>query len=191
VATKPSASPLSCSRCGTAMKDVVTIAPLAGDPGLWTSHERIGPAEPALRRLSCCALPVKTLEVPATLFRSGALVPCAGSEQTRTVPSPPPGRVPSRCSAVRAAHQPPPDDSSISTFAPSGRVRRQGICGYRCRDESAVRAGGAGMACACTRAEQVEREQHGAFYCILSAGSSGGSLATKRLTRARFSPWYY
>jgi hypothetical protein len=103
----------------TEMKDIVTIAPLAGDPGLWTSHERIGPAEPALRRLSCCALPVKTLEVPATLFRSGALVPCAGSEQTRTVPSPPPGRVPSRCSAVRAAHQPPPDDSSISTFAPS------------------------------------------------------------------------
>ena len=34
MATKPSASPLSCSRCGTAMKDVVTIAPLAGDPGL-------------------------------------------------------------------------------------------------------------------------------------------------------------
>ena len=38
----------------TEMKDIVTIAPLAGDPGLWTSHERIGPAEPALRRLSCC-----------------------------------------------------------------------------------------------------------------------------------------
>jgi hypothetical protein len=34
VATKPSASPLSCSRCGTAMKDVVTIAPLASNPGL-------------------------------------------------------------------------------------------------------------------------------------------------------------
>ena len=58
------------------MKDVVTIAPLAGDPGpdsvrvpgLWTSHERIGPAEPALRRLNCCALPVKTHQVPATLL---------------------------------------------------------------------------------------------------------------------------
>jgi DNA-directed RNA polymerase subunit RPC12/RpoP len=34
VATKPSACPLPCSRCGAAMKDVVTIAPLAGDPGL-------------------------------------------------------------------------------------------------------------------------------------------------------------
>jgi hypothetical protein len=55
------------------MKDVVTIAPLARDPGLtvpglWTSRERIGPAEPALRRLSCSALLVKTLEVPATLL---------------------------------------------------------------------------------------------------------------------------
>jgi hypothetical protein len=77
VATKPSASPLPCSRCGTAMKDVVTIAPLAGRPrtdrvrvpGLWASHERIGPAEPALRRLSCSALPVKTLEFPKLLER--------------------------------------------------------------------------------------------------------------------------
>src|ERR1700730_4514103 len=34
----------------------------------WTAHERIGPAEPALRSLSCCALPVKTHEVPATLL---------------------------------------------------------------------------------------------------------------------------
>jgi hypothetical protein len=41
-------------------------------PGLWTSHERIGPSEPALRRLSCCTQPIKTLEVPAT--RGGSLV---------------------------------------------------------------------------------------------------------------------
>jgi predicted RNA-binding Zn-ribbon protein involved in translation (DUF1610 family) len=34
VETKPSASLFSCSRCGTTMKDVVTIAALAGDPGL-------------------------------------------------------------------------------------------------------------------------------------------------------------
>src|ERR1700730_11399726 len=44
-------------------------------------------------------------------------------------------RVPSACSAVRAAQ---PDDSSISTFAPSGsRVRRKGSCGDGCRYESA------------------------------------------------------
>jgi hypothetical protein len=34
VATKPSASPPSCSRCGTAMKAVTSIAPRAGHPGL-------------------------------------------------------------------------------------------------------------------------------------------------------------
>jgi hypothetical protein len=37
--------------------------------------------------------------------RSGALIPCAGSEQTRTAPSPPPEKAQSACSAVRAAQQ--------------------------------------------------------------------------------------
>jgi hypothetical protein len=85
-------------------------------------------------------------------FRSGALIPCAGSEQTRTAPSPPPEKAQSACSAVRAAHQPSPDDSSISTSASSGaRLRSQSGCGYGCRDESAVRAGGAGVGCSRTR----------------------------------------
>jgi hypothetical protein len=186
VATKPSASPLSRSRCGTAMKDVVTIAPLAGDPGLIAYEcpdcgHLTSVLVPPNRRLSCCALP-KTLEVPATLFRSGALVPYAGSEQTRTVPSPPPGRCRPQCSAVRAAH--PPDDSSISRFTPS-----RGICGYRCRDQSAVRAQEEQEWLALAR-ELSRSSTNSTGYCTLSAGSSGGSLATKRLTRARFRPWY-
>src|ERR1700736_6050798 len=146
------------------MKDVVTIAPLAGDPGLIGTSARTVDISRAYwsRRTG-----VKAAELlrPASQnspssrnsFRSGALVPCAGSEQTRTVPSPPPGRVPSRCSAVRAAHQPPPDDSSIA------HLRRLAECGARvsAATDAVTKArfeqGGAGMACACTRAEQVER----------------------------------
>jgi hypothetical protein len=48
------------------------------------------------------------------------LIPCAGSEQTRTAPSPPPEKAQSACSAVRAAHRLLRDDGSLSTSASSG-----------------------------------------------------------------------
>jgi hypothetical protein len=68
-------------------------------------------------------------------FRSGALIPYAGSEQTRTAPSPPPGRC--RSHAQQSAPLISLLPMTARSFAP--------YCGYRCRDESAVRAGGAGM----------------------------------------------
>ena len=52
----------------------------------------------------CSALAVKTVEFPK-LFEQCGVDPCAGSEQSRTAPSPP-EKVPSACSAVRAAPQP-------------------------------------------------------------------------------------
>ena len=48
------------------------------------------------------------------------MIPCAGSEQTRTAPSPPPEKAQSACSAVRAAHRLLRDDGSLSTSASSG-----------------------------------------------------------------------
>src|ERR1700730_8572442 len=109
------------------MKDVVTIAPLAGDPGLigtsartvdisrvyWSRRTGVKAAE-LLRPAS------QNSRSSRNSFRSGALIPCAGSEQTRTAPSPPPEKAQSACSAVRAAHRLLRDDGSLSTSASSG-----------------------------------------------------------------------
>ena len=130
-------------------------------PGLWTSHERIGPAEPALRRLNCCALPVKTHQVPATLLGVERWSPARALSR----PGPFLRRPPEGCRPD--AQQSAPLISLRPMTARSAHLRRLAECGARVSaaadavTKARFEQGGAGMACACTRAEQVEREQHG------------------------------
>jgi hypothetical protein len=60
------------------------------------------------------------------------LIPYAGSEQPGPLLRRPPEGAVRMLSSPRRSSASSHDDNSLSTFAPSGRVRRQGICGYRC-----------------------------------------------------------
>ena len=104
-------------------EDVVTIVPLAGDPGLigtsartvdisrayWSRRTGVKAARPASQNSRSSR----------NSFSSGAFIPArALRDQDHSFAFP--RKAQSACSAVRAAHQPSPDDSSISTSPSSG-----------------------------------------------------------------------